>query len=490
MKNILIFYTPIIEVIDQYTKIVDSIIRDNKNDNIYIVKCNGYSNLKNCISNYNGDKFKCLVCKSKLEILIKQHRNIKVINYPKLKTVSKNTFQDIQDLIELNYRGINIGVGIHSAVMTVLKDHKYDIVTNLELIDSIIHTSKLTLDFLFYNQKKNFKKVFIFNGRVSHFNAVVEYCKKHNIDYNTFEIVTDPLKYLLVNNAIPHNKSIYSTELNRHWRNSKDKNKIEIGKLFFSRVSQKKLSKKSNFIDYSSFQKDGVVPNKLKKLDKIISIFGSSRNEYESVEGWINNFLSGDDEEIIREICNYFPDYNFVYRAHPNLKLSENTQTQSIQNLNNISNLTLIESSSRISSYELIKYSEKIIVFGSTVGVEATYMDKPVICIGPSLYEDLDITYKPKDLEELKVLFETKNLQPKSKNDAIKFGYFELTKGIKLNDESKNLKLNLYFLKKLEIFILKLFKIVSMLNYQLVLKYLYSFRDVRIRKKLIDYFKV
>ena len=117
-------------------------------------------------------------------------------------------------------------------------------------------------------------------------------------------------------------------------------------------------------------------------------------------------------------------------------------------------------------------------------------MDKPVICIGPSLYEDLDITYKPKDLEELKVLFETKNLQPKSKNDAIKFGYFELTKGIKLNDESKNLKLNLYFLKKLEIFILKLFKIVSMLNYQLVLKYLYSFRDARIRKKLIDYFKV
>ena len=51
-------------------------------------------------------------------------------------------------------------------------------------------------------------------------------------------------------------------------------------------------------------------------------------------------------------------------------------------------------------------------------------MDKPVICIGPSLYEDLDIAYKPKDLEELKVLFETKNLQPKSKNDAIKFGYF------------------------------------------------------------------
>ena len=70
MKNILIFYTPIIEEIDQFTKIIFSLIRDRKQDKIYVVQCEGKKHLRNCISNYQGHYYKCYLCKHKRKKLI------------------------------------------------------------------------------------------------------------------------------------------------------------------------------------------------------------------------------------------------------------------------------------------------------------------------------------------------------------------------------------------------------------------------------------
>ena len=180
MKNILIFYTPIIEIIDNYSRIVDSIIRDNKNNNIYIVKCEGEKDLKNCISNFRANKHKCILCKSKFDKLLTIHSSVKVINYPLKKSYDQITIKDKQELKNLIYRNINIGLGVDSAMISVTKDHVYSL-DDQRIINSIIKTSKLTLDFLFENKQLNFDEIFVFNGRVSHFNAVVQFCRKQNV---------------------------------------------------------------------------------------------------------------------------------------------------------------------------------------------------------------------------------------------------------------------------------------------------------------------
>lgn len=58
-------------------------------------------------------------------------------------------------------------------------------------------------------------------------------------------------------------------------------------------------------------------------------------------------------------------------------------------------NLTVIDAESDISSYDLLFNCEKILSFGSTVGIEAVYWGKPSIQLGHAYYNDLCATYKP-----------------------------------------------------------------------------------------------
>ena len=75
-------------------------------------------------------------------------------------------------------------------------------------------------------------------------------------------------------------------------------------------------------------------------------------------------------------------DFLFVLRVHPNLKFLKNTQNENIKKLVNNSNLIIIYPEEKLSSYELIRLSETIITFGSTIGIESTYMGKKSILIG------------------------------------------------------------------------------------------------------------
>lgn len=483
MKKILIFYTPIFEEVDLYTKIVHSIILENSNESIYIAKCDGQKHLTNCVSNYKAENYKCLICKEKLNKLISQNQNIKTLSYNEAK-YKVNNISEIGELKNLKYRGIKIGTGVHSAAISIIKSHEYNLRANKKLIESIIHTSKKTIDFLYNNKGYNFKQIYVFNGRVSHFNAVVEFSKHFKIDYFTFEIASNKENFLLVKNGIPHSQKIFNKELIKSWNQSDKINRETIGSKFFS----KKESKEHNQINYSSFQVRGQIPDHIKSLKKIVTIFGSSRNEYESIEGWENKFLTGDDEEIITEVCRNFKHLNFVYRAHPNLKLKNNTQTSNIEKLKKIKNLFVFDQYSKISTYELIEISEKVIVFASTVGVEATFMNKPVISLGPSIYQSLDIAYKPKDILELKVLLDNKNLKPKSKEDSIKYGYYQLTRGVPLNKKVSDLNLELKDYQKFNIFTSKLLNVIKSYNLSQFHSYLRSLKDKRVRDQIINYF--
>ena len=484
MKNILIFYTPIFEEVDLYTKIIQSIILENFEDKIFIAKCDGQEHLNNCISNYKAENYKCMICKEKLNKLISQNNKLKTLSYDQVSYKPEN-ITGVRDLKKLKYRGIKIGTGIHSAAVSILKSHEYSLSVNKKLIESIISTSKKTIDFLYQNKGRDFKEIYVFNGRVSHFNAVVEFSKKFKIDYFTFEIANFKENFLLTKNGIPHSIRIFEKDLNNNWNQADKKERESIGVSYFS----KKNSKKHNFlIDYSSFQEKGKIPDQIKSLNKIITIFGSSRNEYEAVDGWKNEFLSGDDEEIIKEVCRSFKHINFVYRAHPNLKLQNNAQTKNIENLKKIKNLFVFDQYSKISSYELIEISDKVIVFASTIGVEATFLKKPVISLGPSIYHSLDITYKPKNLFELKAFLENENLQPKPREDSIKYGYFELTRGVPLNQKVNDLNLELKYYQKFKIFISKLLNVFSNYNLNQFYSYLTSLNDKRIRGQVIRYF--
>src|SRR5262249_34716020 len=91
-------------------------------------------------------------------------------------------------------------------------------------------------------------------------------------------------------------------------------------------------------------------------------------------------------------------------------------------------NLCVIAADSRVSSYTLMDQCEKVIVFGSTMGIEATYSGKPSITCRPSLYSSLEGAYEPTTHAEVVALINA-DLEPKSLSSALIFGYHMRTFG-------------------------------------------------------------
>jgi hypothetical protein len=85
----------------------------------------------------------------------------------------------------------------------------------------------------------------------------------------------------------------------------------------------------------------------------------------------------------------------------------------------------VIPPESIVSSYALMDACEKVITFGSTTGVEASYWGKPSILVGRAYYEMTGACYHVRDKEEL-VRDLNDHLEPKDKLGAIKYGYFQV----------------------------------------------------------------
>ncbi len=461
MKKIALFYTPPLELINEYTRIFIELIEENillKNQ-IKIIFCNGKSGLNKCVANYRGDRSKCFKCKTGLRFLIdkySKHINIEFISYSELP-ISKYEFKfkNYNNLKKLKHRGINIGLAVHSEAITTLRDHVYDIEFRKDFILDSLKASVKTIDILL---KIKPDLVYTFNGRVSHYNSIVKYAQHSKIDFSIFEVSANKQKFVLSKNKVLHSVDSYTEQIENTWNDSSltINEKENQAKDFFDLNSGRLVNNNFNIKVFSKDKK-----NKNKKLEylkssnkKIISIFNSSRNEFECVEGWNDDVFYDDDESLINQICQYFKtnmDFLFVLRVHPNLKFLKNTQNENIKKLVNNSNLIIIYPEEKLSSYELIRLSETIITFGSTIGIESTYMGKKSILIGDSLYKRLDCTHAPNSFEELIEQIQNPKLDRKSKKSTFKYGFYILNNGIgfKFSEEVflKKNKLKFLFLK-------------------------------------------
>jgi hypothetical protein len=95
------------------------------------------------------------------------------------------------------------------------------------------------------------------------------------------------------------------------------------------------------------------------------------------------------------------PKTLFVFRAHPDeLRTGKESLETVEQVLDNegaleLDNLLFIPPREFISSYELIKKSKLVLVYNSSIGLEATLLGKVVLCGGKSRYSDYPTAYFP-----------------------------------------------------------------------------------------------
>jgi hypothetical protein len=167
-----------------------------------------------------------------------------------------------------------------------------------------------------------------------------------------------------------------------------------------------------------------MLPDDYNENERNFVIFNSSEDEIVSLGGeWDEDNLFESQVESIRFVLEHLPENTHLYlRIHPNLKGLNAEYHTNLYKLKD-KRLTIIPPESPISSYALMDIAEKVLVMGSTMGVESCYWGKPVISLHKSEYYYLDVAYNPQSKDELVKLLD-ENLTPKDKKGALLYGYF------------------------------------------------------------------
>ncbi|MCS2656231.1 hypothetical protein NXV26_10165 [Bacteroides fragilis] len=137
---------------------------------------------------------------------------------------------------------------------------------------------------------------------------------------------------------------------------------------------------------YIENQIKGKLPIDWDDTKRNIAIFNSSEDEFIAVDRDFDNLsLYKSQIDGIRGILEHYKEnqtVHFYLRVHPNLK---NVHYQYHLLLYDLSlkypNITVIGADSDISTYDIMDNAEKVIVFGSTMGLESSYWGKPVILL-------------------------------------------------------------------------------------------------------------
>lgn len=384
---------------------LDLILRHIENgDEIFILQCKS-SFTHGCGVDLDKNNLRCHFCKSEFNtsinmLKIKNKINIIPIQLDKIFcSFLEYKFENIEELKRFSVDSLDIGSSVASAIISGTRNPNPKIDSYLfNLAQEHIKSSiKFSIFFKKVLTDKHIEKVYVFNGRFPYYRMSLRICQNNNISIIVHERSYKINKYSLFENTYPHDLEFIKMKVKECWdgSNFSEDYKIEMIKDWYNQYTR---GENKALIHFVANQRTRIKISR----DKVnIGIFISSEDEFETIDEW-KNILYLNQNNALEKIINssWNKDVHFYLRVHPNLANIDNEQTKYIKNIK-WDKITIIPAESPISTYKLIEDLDIVLVFGSTVGIEACHRRKPVICAGRAIYEDLEGIYKPSTHEEL-----------------------------------------------------------------------------------------
>ncbi len=327
---------------------------------------------------------------------------------------------NIEKIKDYHFDDVNLGVGAASTYISRCNLETPKITFGNFTIKKLLFEAAITYQYTIkLINSISPDLVYTFNGRYAIENAITQACLKKNVVIQLHERGSTFEKYEIFNFPL-HSYHNYEGKIKNHWHLTSVENNIPIAIDFFEK---KRRGDDINWLSYNRFYSND---SNLPKTDKIkIVYFSSSDDELASIINLESQPIFNNQRACIKYLIDYFSDkdeYLFIIRNHPNIASKHNDDKLFWDNLSG-ENLLLYKSTSKINSFDLIDYSDIVITYSSTIGIESTYWNKPAILMGLAYYRFLDCTYNPKSIEEFENLIST-DLQPKDRQLCYPFGYF------------------------------------------------------------------
>jgi hypothetical protein len=122
---------------------------------------------------------------------------------------------------------------------------------------------------------------------------------------------------------------------------------------------------------------------------------------FEDMYAWLN---------YLEAVIDDHPETLFILRAHPDEdrpgKSSQQSVSEWVRNreLQDRDNVFFLEPSEYISSYELVRRAKFVLVYNSSIGIEATILGAPVLMAGRARYSHENTAFIPEDRDEYDAL--------------------------------------------------------------------------------------
>jgi hypothetical protein len=142
--------------------------------------------------------------------------------------------------------------------------------------------------------------------------------------------------------------------------------------------------------------------------------------------------------DLTLEVIRRHPETLFVIRAHPDelrvRKASRETVAAWVEatGADRAPNVVFVAPTETLSSYELIQKSKFVMVYNSTIGLEASIMGAAVLCAGKARFTQYPTVFFPRTVEDVRgkmkefLEAEKVDVPPEFKRNARRFLYYQL----------------------------------------------------------------
>jgi len=142
--------------------------------------------------------------------------------------------------------------------------------------------------------------------------------------------------------------------------------------------------------------------------------------------------------DLVLETIRSHPETLFVIRAHPDELRVRKSSRETVQEwvtsreVQKEANVIFVNPNETLSSYELIQKSKFVMIYNSTIGLEASIMGAAVLCAGKARFTQYPTVFFPQSIEmyrdELEKLLSSKEIEVpfEFKHNARRFLYYQL----------------------------------------------------------------
>jgi hypothetical protein len=338
--------------------------------------------------------------------------------------------KNLAELKKVHFGPFDVGLAAAAPIVDHTKDPDPDFSVHGQMVRDWVGVSVAvyvsTLNIL---AKEKPDRVYVMNGRWGYTRAVLRACQQKGVDCICHEMGGDAGRILLVANRLPHDIAGHTRDVEELWLTAEPAERAQVGATYFE---EKAKGIERNWYSFVADQHHGRLPADWTDARHNVAVFMSSEFEFAAVgPEWDHPFYLNQNDGVRRILAALESGNAPIHlniRVHPNMKGIMNQNLDELLAIRS-PKATIIPPESPISSYDLMWACEKTLTFGSTMGIEAVYWQKPSILAGPSLYQHLDGTYNASNHQQVIELL-LAPLAAKSREAALKYGYHELRKGL------------------------------------------------------------